>query len=570
MVFGTVGGLAMFLYGMGLLSDGLKLTAGNGLRRLLGKVTKWPILALGIGATVTCLVQSSSATTVMVVGLINTGLLTLKQAISVVLGANIGTTMTAWLVAAAAGAKALKISNYALPTITIGFLMMTFGRRDRVKYVGQILLGLGLLFIGIRFMKDASGGLRESDHVRSFFTMLGDRPIWAVLAGAAVTMLLQSSSASIAMIQLMAVQGTFGDDPGLALRIAIPFVLGDNIGTTITAQLAAMRTNINGKRAAMAHTLFNVLGVCLVLPLVYLRVFDTVVRSVCSGWGLPSQIAFAHSAFNVVAALAMLPLVGLLATMVTRLLPSKAGEEEILIVTLEEHLLDTPALAMVQARKELVRMAKCARDAVNGAVEAIRDNDRKVIQTVNSKEEQVDRFQTEITRYLVQVSRHKLSPETSNELPVLLHSVNDIERVSDHATNIAEIAVRKMDQRTVFSEEASREISLLQTEVDNMFDDVLAAVTDTDVAVATRALVHEEAVNRLQVELRRNYVQRLGEDLCTPAAGMIFVDFVDNMEKIGDHLANIAQGVIAGLQWGRLDDEVAPDASRAQSRAVEE
>ncbi len=553
MIFNIVGGLALFLFGMGLLSEGLKKVAGNRLRHLLEKMTSNPILGLLTGAGVTCLIQSSSATSVMVVGLVNAGLLALSQAICVVLGANIGTTMTAWLVGLASGLKLLKMSMYAMPMIALGMVVQFVGKRQKSKHIGQILLGFGILFIGIGFMKEAFAPLADNDGVRQFLVSIGDQPIYAVLAGTAITVLIQSSSASIAIIQLLAIQGLFGGDPETAFRIAIPFVLGDNIGTTITAQLAALRSNVNARRAAMAHTMFNVFGVGWVLPLVYLGWFPSIVNYI-TPWSLGFntiglEIAAAHSIFNVVNALAFLPLVGLLEKTVVRILPARKGDIQVQPVTLDRNLLATPPVAMDQARRELVRMAETARDALDDAITAVRHDDRAALKRVAIKEDAVDDFQTEITRYLVELSQRTLSSEEAGELPVLLHAVNDVERISDHAVNITEIAVRKFDQKLTFSQHATEEMGRMRDEIYQMFDNILAAIGNNDLSAAKESFKHEKTINRMQMELRRSHVRRLSEGTCSAMVGLLFVDFVDNLEKIGDHLTNIAQGVLGGLQW---------------------
>jgi len=550
MIFGLIGGLGLFLFGMGYLSDGLKNAAGDSLRRLLGKVTRFPLIAMLVGAGVTCLVQSSSATTVMIVGLVNAGLLTLKQAICVVLGANIGTTFTAWLVA---GMSLFKITSYALPSVALGFALMVMSRRSKYRHLGHILLGFGVLFIGISFMKDAFSPLRDSDGVRDILIMIGDRPILAVLAGTLITMLIQSSSASIAMIQMLAFTGAFGTNWDEAMRVAIPFVLGDNIGTTITAQIAALRTNLAGRRTAMAHTLFNVLGVVVLLPLVYAGWYGSFVEFI-SPVALTQNtvmvhIAIAHSVFNVASALLVLPLVGYLEALVVRLLPTRKRDLEVRPVALEEHLLNTPPVAMDQVRKEIVRMARTAKEALTDAADALCDDDFKKIDRIQTKEDAVDDFQTQITHYLVALSRRQLDGETANELPVLLHTVNDLERIADHAVNIGELATRKLEKKLPFSDEALDEARRLRMEVSQMFDDVLTAIAYSDITLAERALVHEGVVNQLQVDLRAAHVQRLSEGVCSALSGLLFIDFVDNMEKIGDHLTNVAQAVIGGLQW---------------------
>ncbi len=553
MIFNTLGGLALFLFGMGMLSEGLKKVAGNRLRQLLEKVTKHRFMAMLIGAGITSLIQSSSATTVIVVGLVNAGLLALRQAICVVLGANIGTTMTAWLVGLATGLKVMKLDLYAMPIIALGMVIQFAGKRQRTRHIGQILLGFGILFVGISFMKGAFGPMAREEGVKNFLAAIGDNPILAVMAGAGITVLIQSSSASIMIIQVIAAGGLLGGDPDLAFRVAIPFILGDNIGTTITAQIAAFRSNVHARRAAMAHTMFNVFGVCWILPLVLTGWFATVVGYI-TPWSLSFdtmglEIAAAHSVFNVTNALAFLPLVGLLEKVVVRIVPTRKGDLQMRPVTLDRNLLATPPVAMDQARREIVRMTEAARDALEDAVAAIRHDDRAALKRVAGKEDTVDDFQTEITRYLVELSQQTLSPEAASELPVLLHTVNDVERIGDHAVNITEVTVRKLDQRLTFSQSAANEMGRMRDEIRQMFVDILAAIGENDLVAAERALEHEKAVNKMQIEFRRSHVRRLGEGTCSAMVGLLFVDFVDNMEKIGDHLTNIAQGVLGGLQW---------------------
>jgi len=558
MVFGTVGGLGLFLFGMGLLSQGLKKAAGDRLKRLLEMVTKWPLLAFGVGAGVTCLVQSSSATTVMVVGLINAGLLSLKQAICVVMGANVGTSFTAWMVALM---SIFKVTDYALPAVALGFVLSVMGRRERTRYTGQILLGFCILFLGIGFMKDSFEWLRNNPHARQVLTRAGTLPAWgpilAVLVGTLLTMLLQSSSATIAMVQVAALNGALGTDYRTAMDIAIPFVLGGNIGTTITAQIAAFRSNRAGKRTAMAHTLFNVLGVAVVLPFLYLGWYTDLVEGLYPGRltaaTIPFHIAASHTLFNVASSVVFLPLVSVLERIVLRVVPVTAEERAIRPVTLERHLLETPPLAMEQARRELVRMMHAAREALGSAVAGLRRNDRRQLRRVAAKEEATDQFQTEITRYLVELSQRNLSPEMANELPVLLHTVNDIERIGDHAVNIAEIAGRKIDQNVTFSDAAQAEILHAWEVAAQMFANVLAAVEKNDLDAARNALRGEATLNRLQHEYRRSHVRRLGEGTCSAVAGLVFVDYVDNMEKIGDHITNVAQAILGGLQWDGAD-----------------
>jgi len=556
MIFGTVGGLGMFLFGMSLLSEGLKKVAGQKLKSLLESLTKRRVIAVLVGALVTALIQSSSATTVMTVGFVNAGLLTLKQALCVVLGANVGTTFTAWLVSTF-GIGGLNITAYALPAIGVGFLVRILGKTQRTRSIGNIVLGFGLLFIGIDFMKDAFGPLKDSPEVQGVLIMLGERPILAVLAGTILTMLLQSSSASIMMVQVLAFQGAFGMDWDIVLRLVIPFILGDNIGTTITAQLAALQTSRNSKRAAMGHTIFNVIGVVYMLPLIGLGWYPDIVEWITpfklSQSTIMVHIAVAHSAFNIFNTIVFLPIIRWLEIIVMKILPPRDYELMEKPVVLERHLLDTPVIAMDQTSREIVRMAKVSKEAVNQAIEGLSEDDAKKLVMTRKTEDAIDRFQYEITLYLTALSREELSEELSGELPVLLHTVNDLERVGDHAVNIAEVAERKIEQKITFSDSAQTEAARLKEEVNQMFDYIIAALEKNDIEAAKSALVNEEHLNGMQMEFRRSHVQRMTEGACSAETGLIFIDLVDNIEKIGDHLTNIAQAVIGGLQWDGME-----------------
>jgi len=560
MVFGLVGGLGLFLFGMKLMSEGLRAAAGRKLKSILESMTKKAVVAFLIGAAVTALVQSSSATTVMVIGFVNAGLLSLKQAICVIIGTNVGTTATAWLVSVS-GIGAFKITAYALPAVGLGFLMSVGGRSRKMRNLGQILLGFGLLFVGIGFMKDAFEPLEHSPKIQALFVSLGDRPFLAILAGTGVTMLLQSSSAAIAIVQLLAIGGAFGQDWNVALNIAIPFVLGSNIGTTITAQLAALQANVNARRAAWAHTVFNVAGVALGYPFVAWGWFGTFVVMV-SPWTLgpttiAMSIAIAHTLFKLADAAIWLPLAGLLERFVVRLVRERPSDAAMRPIMLEKHLLDTPEIALEQTRREIVRMAKTAKRALRASITGIVDSDSRKLHTVRQIEDFIDCFQLEITSYLSALSSRHLSEEVSIELPVLLHTVNDLERIGDHAVNIVEIAERKIDQKLAFSECALTEADRLKREVEQMFDRIISSLQEGDSRAAESALTNEKNLNRMQVEFRRSHVNRMRDGACTPEVGLIFIDLVDNIEKIGDHLTNIAQAVIGGLQWAGVEPKIA-------------
>ena len=550
MIFGTVGGMGLFLFGMGLMSDGLKKVAGQKLKNILGSLTKRRIVAVLVGACVTCLVQSSSATTVMTIGFVNAGLLTLKQALCVVLGANIGTTFTAWLVSIFG---VFKITNYVLPLVGIGFFLSILGKTEKLKSIGEVLLGFSILFLGIHFMKEGFGGLKESQRLQEGLIWVGRNPLLAVLAGTAVTMLLQSSSASIAMIQMLAFQGAFGLDWDLVLRVTIPYILGDNIGTTITAQIAALRASRNAKRTAVGHTMFNVIGVAYILPLVWMGWFADLVEWITpvklSQNTIMLHIAVAHSTFNIANTIVFLPMIGALEAVAMKILPVTREELARKPITLEENLLGTPVIALAQTKQEIVRMAQTAKTGVMSAIEGILNDDKAKLGAARRMEDFTDAFQYEITSYLSALSRRQLSDEVSVELPVLLHTVNDLERIGDHAVNIVEIAERKINQKLSFSDSAQVEAAQLKNEANQMFDYISAALENNDTEAAKSALLNENNLNEMQMDFRRSHVQRMTDGVCSPETGLIFIDLVDNIEKVGDHLTNIAQSVIGGLQW---------------------
>jgi len=552
MIFGTVGGLGLFLYGMIQMSEGLKKAAGTKLKGVLESMTKTRVVACLVGAGITALIQSSSAATVMVVGFVNAGLLTLKQAISVIIGTNIGTTATAWLVSISG--FEFKITSYALPAIAVGFGLQILGRTRTAKNIGEIILGFGILFIGIDFMKGAFDGLQDSPGTQALFIKAANNPILAILAGMVVTMLIQSSSAAVASVQLLAMSGAFGTNWEVSLSAAIPFILGSNIGTTITAQLAAFRANLNARRAAWAHTMFNVIGALICVWFIgWISKLVRIIGPELTKETIGVSIAIAHTTIKAFEAVFFLPLTGVLEKIVVKLVPEKSGDLVVRPTVLERHLLATPELAMDQARREIVRMAQTSKRAVLLAIEGLVEKNRKKLEMARTTEEVTDTLQYEITSYLAALSTKELSVQMSTELPVWLHTINDLERVGDHAVNIVEIAERKIEQKLTFSDSAHDEADQLRQEAEQMCDCIIKALEDNDIEAAQSALVNEDNLNRMQIEFRRSHVQRMSEGICSPETGLIFIDLVDNVEKVGDHLTNIAQGVIGGLRWDGIE-----------------
>jgi len=558
MICYAVGGLGLFLYGMGQMSDGLKKAAGRKMRQLMESMTGTPLSGFATGTAVTALVQSSSATTVMIIGLVNAGLMTLKQTIPVIFGTNVGTTATAWIVSLT-GFK-FNIVLYAMPLIGAGFVLDVAGKSRKARNLGQVLIGFGILFVGLHFMKQAFTDLRSdqsAEEVWGWLAFLQGRVLLAVIVATLMTMLLQSSSASIAIVQLLATQGAFGESWQDVLQMSIPFVLGGNIGTTITAQIASVRANLASRRSAWAHSMFNIIGVGIALPFVYTGIFSGIVLWIAP-WEITDAtimltIAIAHTLFNVVNSLLFLPFAGVLEKVVTSLVKPRRGEVTERAVVLERHLLSTPVLALQQAKREIIRMAREAMTAVKYACQGLIEGDIRQLDRTRQVEDVVDEFQTEITNYLVELSQRQLSEEVSLELPVLLHMVNDIERVGDHAVNIAEIAERRIEQKLTFSEQAASDSDEMIRETYSMFEGVIAALENNSIQAAHTALASENRLNRMQVRFRRSHVQRMTDGKCSAQAGLIFIDLVDNLEKIGDHLTNVAQSVIGGIQWEGLD-----------------
>ncbi|MCK5013829.1 MAG: Na/Pi cotransporter family protein [Candidatus Omnitrophica bacterium] len=542
-VFQLIGGLGFFFFGMKTMSEGLKKIAGDKLKSFLHMVTKHRIYGVLIGTLVTMFIQSSSATTVMVIGFVNAGLLALKQAITVIIGANIGTTFTAWLVSSM---SIFKISEYALPAIGLGFTIMTLVKTKR-KHWGQVILGFGLLFIGLHYMKEAFGPLKESEYITNVFVTFSAQPLLGVLAGVIFTVLLQSSSATIAIVQVLAFNGV------ISFESAIPIILGDNIGTTITAQLAAIGANINARRAAMSHTVFNVIGTVYMLVFVYLGWFSQFVNFIIPGeitvTNIMFHIAVAHSVFNVCNMLVFLPFIGLLERVSIWLVPK--GEDSVDFGTqyLEKHLLETPTLALEQVHHENVYMLNVAKKGVTHAVASFLENDLRKITKVLDLETVTDNLQSEITQYIVELSQRNLLPHESRSLPVLIHNVNDLERIGDHSQNLAELTRRKIEEKMIFSDVAVKEINLMWDQVRTMFQEAEDALKNNDRDAAKRMLVLEENINTLQNDFKRTHIERLHDRKCQLNSGFIFIEFIDNLEKIGDRLTNIAQSVIGKMEW---------------------
>ncbi|UCH12031.1 MAG: Na/Pi cotransporter family protein [Candidatus Omnitrophota bacterium] len=533
LIFGIIGGLGLFIYGIRLMGEGLQRAAGERLRSILKSLTSTPLKGMLVGLGVTSLIQSSSATTVMLVGFVNAGLMTLKQALGVILGADIGTTITAQIVA-------FKLTEYALPAIGLGFFINMFVKRRFWKNLGLFIFGFGILFLGLNIMMSVAKPFANSEAAKNIFINFSRSPLLGVLAGMFVTSIAQSSSATIGMVIALASVGL------LDLSSAIPIILGDNIGTCITAMLASMDTNISARRTAIGHALFKVIGTLIVLSILpfYIKIVSL------TSTDIARQCANAHTIFNIAITALFLPFTAFFANFIKRIVPGK--EEEVVELGpkyLEKHLINTPLVALDASTKEIIRMANLAKSMVSNAMDGFLNSNVRALASVGRKERAVDSLQEAITNYLMELTQVQLSPEQANKIPSLLHSINDIERVGDHSENLVELAERKIEQSLPFSNEAIAELKDMYNKVLKMCDKIIKALESNRTEDAQVALDMEDEINKLTGILRQNHIQRLGEGKCFVLSGIVFLDMVSNFEKIGDHLANVAEAVAGRLQW---------------------
>jgi len=533
MIFGIMGGLGLFVYGIHLMGDGLQRAAGNRIRQILRSLTTNPLMATFVGATVTALIQSSSATTVLAIGFVNAGLMTLEQTVGVIFGANVGTTVTAQIIA-------FKLTDYALPILGIGFGMHFFCDKKFWKDIGTFLLGFGMLFLGLSIMTSVVKPLAANTAVRDTFIRYSNNVFIAVLMGIVVTAIVQSSSATtgivlaLAAINLITIQG------------AIPLILGCNIGTCVTALLASIGTSLNAKRTAWAHVLFNIIGSTIFLIL--LKPFTFIV--VHTSTDLVRQCANAHTLFNIIVTALFLPFTTIYVSLIKKLVGGKEEREVEYIPTyLENHLLNTPAIAIDAATKEIIRTLKLAKKMIVSAMQGFFDNDPKYLQKIDAEEDAVDARRLDITNYLVELMQHELSKEVSKKIPAMIHVINDIERIGDHAVNLKKFAMQKKELNLAFSEIAVAEIKAAYNEIVRMLDTTIDALRTNDVRRAEIVLRRESKINRMRDEFKANHIKRLEDGKCHVLSGVVFIDMLANFEKIGDHLTNVGQAIMESLQW---------------------
>jgi phosphate:Na+ symporter len=527
-----IAGLALFLFGMNMMSENLEKAAGSNLRKLLNALTKNKYLGLIVGALFTMVIQSSSATTVMAVGLVNTGLMSLAQSVGVIFGANIGTTITAQLIA-------FKLTKAAPVLLFAGIALMLFIKKKSVRRIGAVILGFGLLFFGLNTMSHAMKPLRTMQEFQDLMIRFKEMPVLGILTGTLLTTLIQSSSASVGIVQALAMQGLIGIDS------AIFIVLGTNIGTCITAVLAAIGTSKNAKRAALIHLMFNVFGSMLMIGILHLLPITTWVQAWSPG-NVERQIANSHLLFNVIATIIFLPMSGLLVRISKRIIsgedPIKEPEK---LMYIEEHLFATPTIVVAQIIKEVERMAKIVDKCIKHAVKAFVDKDQTLVEEVLADEGVSDFLNHEITKYLVKANQLDLSPGDAKLVGAMYHVVNDLERIGDHAENIAEFAQARIDNNLPFSEKAIEELEDMSGKVFNLLKISNEIFQNNDIERAKNDVEpHEQEIDDMEKKLRHKHISRLNNEKCTPRSGTIFIEIISNLERVADHSTNVAYSIL--------------------------
>ncbi len=537
--FGLLGGLALFLFGMNMMSDSLQKVAGERMRYILGLLTKNTITGVLAGAIVTAVLQSSSATTVMAIGFVSAGLLKLPQAISIIFGANIGTTMTAQLIA-------FKLSDYIWPIIFIGFVINFFFKKENMKNVGATILGFGILFLGIDVMGDVMKPLAKSAVFVSMIAQVADVPALGVLVGTLMTVVVQSSSATIAVLQNFASQaGPDGVSSIIGLQGAIPVLFGDNIGTTITALLASIGQNKNAKRTALSHSIFNICGALIFIW--FIPQFAAVVQAISPTGAevdvISRQIANAHTLFNVTNTLIWIPLLPLMVKIVTTLVQGDEAVEDDRerLVFIDERLMDQPEFAMHLVTQEIARLNTMVSNMMlDTRIGTMQDN-KAAIKSVLEAEDRIDKLNGQVVNYMSTFfTTGHLNEVQSHHLSALMEQASYVERISDSCASIAHKINSKIEKGLTFSDYALDELGEAFELVQNMVDHTTSVLRDNDKNAAETVLLLETQINQLEKRLRKQHLVRLNEGVCTPDLTVTYTELLHNLERIGDYCANIA------------------------------
>ena len=539
-VLTMVWGLSLFLFGMNVMGEALERRAGSSLRSLLGKMTGSKLAGFLTGLGITAIIQSSSATTVMVVGFVNSGIMSLKQAINVIMGANVGTTVTAWILSLSGidsgnvFVKLLKPSSFTPVLALVGIIYYMFIKDSKKKDTGMVLLGFATLMFGMDTMSGAVAGLKDVPAFTQLFVLFKE-PVLGVLAGAVLTCIIQSSSASVGILQALAMTGQ------ISFGAAIPIIMGQNVGTCVTAMLSSVGTTKNARRAASVHLAFNIIGtvICLVAFYIIKIVFKPALLS------MPADmlgIAVSHSIFNVLCTAMLLPMSNFLEKLVTKLIPDTEEAEE--FAMLDKLLLATPPMALERCHTVAYDMAICAFDTIRAAISTLESYDKDKAAVVRKGEDDADRYEDALGTYLVELSTRSISGSDSIEAAKLLKLIGDFERVSDHAVNIVESAEELSDKSIVFSEDAKAELEVLIAAVSEIMDMAQNAFLKNDISLALQVEPLEQVVDDLKDQLRNGHIMRMQQGKCSIEAGFVWSDLLTNLERVADHCSNIAGSVI--------------------------
>ena len=556
MLFSFIGGLGMFLYGMNIMADGLQKSAGGKMQKLMGFLTKNRLMAILVGAGVTAIIQSSSATTVMVVGFVNAGMLELAQAVGVIMGANIGTTITAWIVSMSEWGSIMKPEFFAPLLLGIGAFLVLFTKSEKKKKVGEILVGFSILFIGLSFMSDAIKPYRDAPVFADAFAVLGKNPVLAILAGAVVTAIIQSSSASVGILQTLALNGVVN------WQSAVFITLGQNIGTCVTALISSAGAGKNAKRASIIHLLFNVIGAVIfgIIMFIIFR-FNPV-------WGSSTinsvEISIFHTVFNVLNTLMLVPFADKLVKLSTYIIREDKSEEQPEISAsgemrrhLDERILGNPAFAMDAVLGEVNVMGQSTLLNLKKSLEGIETGNKETIRSVFQNEKIINEMEKILTAFLVRVDNLSLTEEQHQVIKNLFYTVSDLERVGDHAENIAELADNMRKDDVTFSKKGFKDLKLIAEETILALESALKARELSSASDALQEADYERNVDKLEDELREKHIQRLSKGKCVPESGVVFLDLISNLERIADHATNIAGYVVSesGKALPALDEE---------------
>ncbi len=543
-VLTLIGGLCLFLFGMSVMGDALERRAGGSLKAILAKLTKNKMVGFLTGLAVTSIIQSSSATTVMVVGFVNSGIMTLNQSIGVIMGANIGTTVTAWILSLGGISgdslfvQLLKPTSFTPVLALIGTGMLMFGKTSKKKDTGTILLGFAVLMFGMDTMSDAVSGLAKVPAFRNMFLMFKN-PILGVLVGAVLTAIIQSSSASVGILQALSATGQ------VSYVAAVPIIMGQNIGTCITAILSSFGTNKNAKRAAIIHLSFNVMGTAIwltVFSLVSLAFKPVFLDAAASYVG----IAVAHSVFNIACTVLLLPMSSILENIAVKLVPDTDKKE--IVTELDERLLTMPPVAIENCRTVVLEMAEISVSAFKKSMNMLVEYDSNTAEDIREKEEKADHFEDILGTYLVKLSRSQINDADSSAVSKLLKAIGDFERISDHAVNVLESAEELKEKDIKFSEKASRELDILCSAVSEILTLSYNAFLNNDLEVAYSVEPLEQVIDKLKYKLKNSHIARLKQGECSIEAGFVWADLITNLERTADHCSNIAVCIIDAEQ----------------------